>query len=57
MGKDPMATFGALLSRCISDKVERNDRKALLEGSAFVLLGMGCSVATAYFLAGLGLFV
>lgn len=57
MSQDPMATFGGLLQGCISDENEREDRKAALEGAAFLLLGMATSITTAYLFASIGVLV
>ncbi|MDV3244201.1 MAG: hypothetical protein LYZ66_03350 [Nitrososphaerales archaeon] len=57
MSQDPMATFGGLLRGCISDENEREDRKAALEGAAFLLLGLASSILTAYLFAAIGVLV
>ena len=51
MSQDPGSTFGGLLAGCISDDYPDPEKRAVLEGVAFVLLGAASSVATTYLLS------
>ena len=51
MSQDPGSTFGGLLAGCISDEYPEPEKRAVLEGVAFVLLGAASSVATTYLLS------
>ena len=52
-----MVTFGSLLRGCISDDYAEKEGKMLLEGVAFILLGLAASVLTTYALASFGFLV
>jgi hypothetical protein len=52
-----METFSALVRSCISDAKEGRKTREVIEGAGVLLLGMGCSVLTAYLLAAFGLAV
>jgi hypothetical protein len=52
-----METFSTLLRSCISEGREARNAREVLEGAGVLVLGMGCSIATAYLLAALGLAV
>ena len=57
MAENPMVTFGSLLRGCISDDYAEKEGKMLLEGVAFILLGLAASVLTTYALASFGFLV
>ena len=57
MSASPMETFSTLLRSCISEGREARNAREVLEGAGVLVLGMGCSIATAYLLAALGLAV
>lgn len=54
MPQDPGSVFGGLLSVCVSDQYLREPR-VLMEGVLFMILGIGCSVATTVVLSAAGL--
>jgi hypothetical protein len=51
MAKDPMSSFGKLMLGCISDEYIRQDRRVVLDGVLFLLLGVCTSLATTYLLS------
>lgn len=56
MTDEPLATFGSLMSVCVSDR-KVSDRFEAVEGAAVLLLGVGCSLVTVYVLSILGVLV
>ncbi len=57
MSQDPGSIFGSLMLGCIRDEYTHEERRALLEGVAFLVFGLCSSVATAYLLSLTGVFV
>lgn len=57
MSKDPISTFGNLMLGCIRDEYVREDRRVMVEGAGFLVLGLCTSVATTYLLSLAGFFV
>jgi hypothetical protein len=51
MAKDPMSSFGNLMLGCISDDYIRQERRVVLEGVLFLVLGVCASLATTYLLS------
>jgi len=49
--KDPLSTFGNLMTGCISDDYQERDRGLTLEGILFLTLGVCASVVTTYVLS------
>ena len=52
-----METFAGLLRNCISEVNNEKRAREVLEGAGVLVLGLACSVATAYLLAMFGLVV
>jgi hypothetical protein len=52
-----MGTFAGLLRGCISDSKENRRTREALEGAGVLLLGVVCSLATAYIFVALGVVV
>ena len=46
-----MSSFGKLMLGCISDEYIRQDRRVVLDGVLFLLLGVCTSLATTYLLS------
>ncbi len=57
MVPDPASMFGRLTSACIRDEYVEQDRKSVVEGVAFILLGAFSSILTTYFLSLAGILV